>query len=61
MMLLEFFEDFDCNYHQHQMLMLINNTIEPLYMQGPNPLVPIEFSIRTLFSGFETIAARYAG
>ena len=26
--------------HRHQMLMLINNTIEPLYMQGPNPLGP---------------------
>ena len=35
---------------------LISNTIEPLYMQGPNPLGPIEFSVRTLFSGFETMA-----
>ena len=39
--------------HRHQMLMLINNTIEPLYMKGPNPLGPIESSVRTLFSGFE--------
>jgi hypothetical protein len=37
---------------------LNKNIIEPLYMQGPNPLGPIEFSVRTLFSGFEFMLTR---
>jgi hypothetical protein len=37
---------------------LISNTIEPLYMQGPNALGPTEFSVQTLFPDFELIFTR---